>query len=223
MNVISKYMPLIFGFIYLSQMIEMKANPNHLEPVPAYDLDGYDQAVFSSFIGKRRPALWMIVKPSFESEYAIILDRGLEPGQWNIEYAVAKRSIWRWKKIDSGARILDIHPTNEIEKHCLIVPDNFACQIKNAWLSVLKQTRYPIKDYRALDGVVYQFYCEDYYFGEIWSPTSGIPKMLSDLGLGLRDLAKSQDSERNEIQKKCLELVNEIIAQTKLKSDTVND
>jgi hypothetical protein len=59
------------------------ANPNHLEPIPAYDPDGYNQAVFQSFIGKRRLVeLWMIERPSFAMERAVSLDHEKDTARW---------------------------------------------------------------------------------------------------------------------------------------------
>jgi hypothetical protein len=49
------------------------SSPNHLVPIPAYDQDGYDQAVFHALIGGGLPKLWMVCKPSFSPEYAVIL------------------------------------------------------------------------------------------------------------------------------------------------------
>ena len=40
--------------------LEPPSNPNHLEPLPAYDPDGYDQAVFQSLIGKDPGELWNV-------------------------------------------------------------------------------------------------------------------------------------------------------------------
>jgi len=203
-------------------------NPNHLEPVPAYDTDGYDQAVFRSLIGDRPGELWMIGKPSFKPEYAVILrnhieyeeggdplDRKKKSEKWIIEYVETKKKIWQWQEIDKRHMKLDIHVTKDVKRKGVEVTDSFAEVLKKTWLNVLEQTKYTKMPYRGLDGATFQFYCHYNLFGEIWTPRSGIPSMITDLGHKLVKLANSNLSERESLIAECVSLAKKINAETK--------
>lgn len=192
----------------LSQKVE--ANPNYLEPIRAYDDTGYDEAVFKSLIGDAPASLWMIERPSFSREYAVILRREVEydpndtrPAplrrvareQWFVVYATPKEMIWRYKRVDSYQLVLDIEPTKDVETQCIPVTREFAQTVEKAWWNVLQLTRTHEGYYRGLDGTTLQFGC-GYLSGETWSPKTGLPAMLADLGRKLGTLARSNEQER---------------------------
>jgi len=206
---------------------EPPSNPNHLEPMAAYDPDGYDQAVFQSLIGKDPGELWMIGRPSFGPEYAVILrhevtyansdepfDRRITSEKWVIERVEAKKQIWRWKELDGGRMELDIHPTKDVIRQRSEVTKDFASKMFSAWESVLRRTRYPDEDYRGLDGATFQFYCHYNFFGEVWTPRTGLPIMLTELGHHLGDVAKAGDEARPKLVTECVELATKITAET---------
>lgn len=206
---------------------EPPSNPNHLEPMAAYDPDGYDQAVFKSLIGKDLGELWMIGRPSFGPEYAVILrhevtysnpeepfDRTISSEKWVVERVEAKKQIWRWKDLEGGRMELDIHVTNEVIRQSSEVTKEFASTMFSAWESVLRRTRYPGEDDRGLDGVTFQFYCHYNLFGEVWTPRTGLPNMLADLGHRLADLAKAGDEARPTLVAECVEIAKKITAET---------
>ena len=210
-----------------AQGAEAPTNPNHLEPMQAYAPDGYDQAVFRSLIGNDPGELWMVGKPSFSPEYAVILrheikyakpgdflDRTIESEKWIVEYAVAKNQIWRWKEVGGGRTELDIHVTKDIIRHRAEVTKEFGLKIFAAWEAVLRVTRYPDADYRGLDGVTIQFYCRPNLFGEIWTPNAGLPKMLTKLGGKLADIAEMESQYRPKIVADCTDLAKKIVAET---------
>ena len=199
------------------------SNPNHLEPIPAYEPYGYDQAVFSSLLGKEPGEIWMIGKPSFSPEYAVILRNKLPPsasefdkkndsGKWVVEYAEVKKQIWRWKELDSGTIILDIKATKEVTRRRAEVTREFAELMIGAWKSVLRQTRYTDHGYRGCDGATFQFYCRYNLFGEIWSPTSGIPKQITDLGHKLGEVARAEAKGRDQLISECIAMAQNLTA-----------
>jgi hypothetical protein len=217
----------------------VSASPNHLEPIAPYDPDGYYQAVFQSFIGKQQPQLWMIELPSFDVERAVFLRHNVEydpndhspPAlrnilheEWVIEYVIAKESIWRWKDIDKDTKILDIKPTDKLERHRTTVPKFFAELMQETWLNVLKLTRYPDEDDGGWDRTAFLFYCHDdpfaktllplsgarAYFGKTWSPQSGLPATLVELGHKLSGLAQADGKEKEALQREAVELARKI-------------
>ncbi|MAS93571.1 MAG: hypothetical protein CMO55_10300 [Verrucomicrobiales bacterium] len=203
---------------------------NHLEPIPAYDPDGYDIAVYQSLIGKRYPELWMIGKPSFSPEYAVLLyetvDESREvkvsddgplsittgPTIWILEYVKARKQIWKWndEADEDGYIRLDIRVTDDLERKKIQVSEEFAIYMRAAWESVLEDTRYTKLQYRGCDGATFQFYCHHNLFGEIWTPAGGIPGMLTSLGHELITLASAEEKDRTEREKKCLTLATTI-------------
>ena len=207
---------------------EPPSNPNHLEPMAAYDPDGYGQAVFQSLIGKDPGELWMIGRPSFGSEYAVILrhevtyanpeepfDSTISSEKWVVERVEAKKKIWRWKDLEGGGMELDIHVTKDVIRQSSEVTKEFASTMFSAWWSILRRTRYPDEDYRGLDGVTFQFYCHYNLFGEVWTPRTGLPNMLTDLGHRLADVAKAGDEARPKLVAECVEIAKKITAETK--------
>lgn len=209
------------------QQPEHPLNPNHLEPLPAYDPDGYNQAVFQSLIGDDPGELWMVAMPSFGPEYAVVLRhvvtysnpekpsaRTITSEEWIIERVEAKKQIWRWKEIDGGRMELDIHATKDVIRQHSVVSKEFASQMFSAWESVLRRTRYTDQDYRALDGVIFQFYCHHNFFGEVWTPRTGIPSMLTELGLRLADVAKAGGEICPKLAAECIEIAKNIATET---------
>ena len=206
---------------------ESPSNPNHLVPLPAYDPDGYDQAVFQSLIGDDPGELWMIGKPSFDPEWAVILrheveyaksddpfGREIESEKWVVERVEPKKQIWQWKEIEGGRSVLDIQVTKDVVRHRTEVTKEFASQIFSAWEAVLRRTRYPAEDYRGFDGATYEFYCRYNLFGEVWNPRTGLPRMLNELGLHLADVATTTDEGRRNAIAKCVEAAKEITAES---------
>ncbi len=153
--------------------------------------------------------LWMVVKPSFLPEFGVILRRQRDFAEsddpfsdevvaekWLLELVEAKEQIWKWKRLDESTMALDIRVTNELNKKSLEVTKEFAVAVCAAWESVLRKTRYPERGYRGLDGTTYQFYRSPELHGEIWSPTEGLPSMLTDLGSKLVELARAEKANQ---------------------------
>ncbi|CAN5687858.1 hypothetical protein BH11VER1_BH11VER1_33630 [soil metagenome] len=198
---------------------------NHLEPISPYDPSGYDQAVFRSLIGEDLGQLWMVVKPSFSPEYAIVLRQKvklkpttdpfaaeIESEKWTIEFVEAKKQIWRSEYLDRGRLQLDINVTHDVVRHHAEVPDVFAKTIAETWESVLKQTRYPIDAVSGFDGVTYQFYSKYGFYGETWTPSTGVPLMMTELGLKLGEIAKASDKQRAQLISESQEIAKKIDA-----------
>jgi len=201
------------------------ANPNHLLPVPAYDSDGYDQAVFKSLIGNVRPEIWMVVRPSFEEEYAIVLYRDIEyeeakgdmtyprkaiRDEWLLSKISATQKIWAWKDIGEGRSILDIKPTDDVVKDSIAVNKADYEKIISAWKVALKTTRYPDSKNMGLDGTTYQFYAHYNLFGQTWSPKEGLPLNIVNLGAALEDIIKTKENRKSALIK-ANEIANRII------------
>ncbi len=200
-------------------------NPNHLEPIAAYDSDGYDQAVFRSFIGDQQPSLWMVSKPSFSPEHGFMI---LATHKWtgprdpeNLETTIfiesfkSKDQIWRWKELPNGRNVLDIQPTENVERERKEIDLDFGNHIFHAWEAVLKRTRYTDKNYRGTDGTTYQFFCRPYLYGEVWTPDSGLPLLIKNLGEKLESFIEADEGSEDRIREEAYQLASRIIEETK--------
>lgn len=218
----SKVSIVIVGVLLaLSSIVVAGDRPNHLVPIDAYDLygKGYAELVFRTLVKDRYPKIWMIVRPSFGREYAVILKR-VEPKDsssiyYELEYARAEKKIWYRKDIGDGTKILDLRKDVDVERHVIRLQDNVAKNLVESWEAVLRKTRYAENDVLRIDGVGYEFYARSNHsfldlFGQTWSPKSGIPKMMVDCGDLLIEIVKSSASDRESLIVKTMELTKEL-------------
>lgn len=214
-------------FLCLSSLGEEPAKEfeYHLEPIYPFDHEGYDQAVFRSLIDDRKPAFWMLVKPSFSPEYGLLAvappirngdpdpfggPAGVTGYNWYIEAAVAEEQIYRHKELGGGRLEMDIKVTDKVERHRVEIPASLADAIGRAWDHVLRQTRYHEDANTGLDGVIVQF-GSGYRTGEVWSPEKGTPALLSELGHLLFEMVTATEDEKRELEKKCETQARKII------------
>jgi hypothetical protein len=190
---------------------------------PSDIIHSYRQAVFMSLIGRGRlSSLWMIETPSSDREYAVVL-WGYDPNgarplgsrevgrkEWVIEHVTPKERIWRFKPVDSSTKVPDSRPTEDVkrrrrqefapdirttkdvERHRTPIPEYFAKALQEAWLNTLQLTRYGEDQTKGSEGTTLEFCC-DGLFGQTWSPETGLPAELGDLGRKLRALALSDE------------------------------
>jgi len=168
----------------------------------------------------------MVTLPSFSPEQAIILDENIEykeisPG----DYEVVKKQFFlkhvsfkkkaRFKRpFDKEEPYEKIDIDQDIDRHTLLVSEEFVSAIEKAWACVLKETKYPEERRIGLDGTTYIFHCDRYY-GLIWSPDSGLTATLVELGNKLSELARSETKDIGTIKTQCLELAEEIMKNQK--------
>lgn len=232
MNTRRRRLIIVSGVLLCMLIQGGQAGPNHLEPIPPYhplDIDNtshsYRQAVFTSLIGKGwSPSLWMIESPSFSREYAVMLwctveydpndtrplgRREIKRKQWVVEHVTPKEMIWRFKPIDGNREVPDIRPTQDVERHRTSIPEDFAKAVQEAWLSTLQLTRYGEARLTGVDGTTLEF-CYDDLFGETWSPDTGLPAELADLGRKLAKLALSDEKSKEPLLKEADSLARKI-------------
>jgi hypothetical protein len=220
---------IIVSSVFLCMVIQgARANPNHLEPIRPYSTVGIGygtgQAVFKALVADRRPVLWMIEWPSFSPPSAVMLRHEIEYDrndnrplqvrkvireQWSLDHAALKRL--EEKTLGDGRKVLDIKPAEDVELGGTTVPKDFAKGIEDAWLSVLELTRYG-EDRRpgGLDGTTFEFCYDDDLFGQTWSPETGLPAMLVDLGRKLRTIARSDEKSKEPLLKEADALAHKI-------------
>ncbi len=221
---------IIVSGVLLCMLIQgAQANPNHLEPLPPYnyylDRVGYDigQAVFTALIDRKRPVLWMIEWPSFSPPSAVMLRRQVEydPNDDSpLQGRRVKRELWlldhvavkplKWKTLGKGSNPPDIKPSEDVELSRTIVTTDFGKAVQEAWLNTLQLTRYAEDRRTGLDGTTFIFCYEDDIFGYTWSPNTCLPAMLMNLGRKLREIARSDEKNKEQLLKEADSLARRI-------------
>lgn len=88
------------------------------------------------------------------------------------------------------------------------IDDDLAIAIQRAWATMLLKTRFPTNRYRGVDGSAAEFSVfvagAGTIYGQLWSPSGGLPKELLDLGLALADYCRSSELERPTQRQKLL-------------------
>jgi hypothetical protein len=190
--------------------------PNHLVPIPAYNYCcyGYEDIVRKTLIKDRFPEAWMMVLPSFTPEYAVVL-RKVEPEDstgvyYELEYAAAEQQIYNLMDVRDGIMDLDPRKDVKVNRQVTRLPNDLAANLVDTWKAIILQTKYAEDWPGGLDGEIYEFYVYCSYFGETWSPDSGIPKMMVDCGHLLIDYVKGSDSDRPKIEDRLRRSIAEI-------------
>lgn len=96
-------------------------------------------------------------------------------------------------------------PKKQIE---LPIDVELATAVQRAWAVMLLKTRYPTNRYLGGDGWQTEFSVwvsgAGAVFGQLWSPSNGLPKELMDLGFALADYCKSPEAERTKKREKLM-------------------
>lgn len=160
--------------------------------------------------------------------------REIERKQWVVQYTVPREEIRRSAPVNDAkkspdARLrkgvetrrvpitYDVRPTKNVERHRVPITPEFAKVVREAWLSTLQLTRYAQGDRgRGLDGTTLDFFCCDDpfaggLFGQTWSPKTGLPAMLADLGRKLRAIALSDEKNRDSLLAEADSLARKIV------------
>ena len=154
---ITTFSPLLFA-----QPSERLAGPQYLQPVPPYP-DEYRQIVFNSLIKEAQPVLWMLVRPSFSPEYAMVITESPnnivgKPKTYRVRWSIAKEKIWRWKRVPgTNQNRLDLIKRPRLEEKTIEIPASTVDEIQKAWRYVINETRYTDAS-PGMDGTAYEFY-----------------------------------------------------------------
>lgn len=206
----------MLGFTALLLTLSSNANsaesPNHLQPVVPYNHggDNYYRIVFNTLIKDVLPEAWMLVRPSFRPEYAVILRKASANDtnitEYALEYAVVEKPIWNWKDVGGGQYALDLQDDVKVERQTVRFPETEAEELISVWQAVVKQTKYADKVWVGRDGVSYDFYVQPALFGGTWSPESGAPLLMVNCGELLIQYVMVGDAVREEVLKQVVEL-----------------
>jgi len=203
--------------IFLLTSSALRAS-DYLVPIAPFN-DLYNQVVYESLIGETNSELWMITRPSFSPEQAIILEsvtaedknqRGVNGKKLFLKEVLANEMIYKYKKIDDQHHVLDLKKTNNVTIKRIEIDKTQYETIIKAWTAGVRKTRYPENSYGGLDGTTYQFYASYNLYGETWSPKQGIAYNLVGLGQLLSAIV-NQPNNTEKLLERANELANEIL------------
>ena len=198
----------ILSLLWLTTVGATAEHLTHLTPIPAYNADGYDQAVFRSLIGESHPALWAILIGNIGPEFAVLLKEddanadATSPNQkkWFLETA------WAAEKIR-------LHRDTSVKRHTLEIEKPLALDLQKAFEVVLRQTRYPPEpeSWSVADGGTSKFYFRPDLFGETRNPQFGVPAGLEELARLMNDVVECLADERAALLVKCAAKAKQVL------------
>lgn len=148
------------------------AQNDHLEPVEGYfDMQEYRYEYYANirsilFKGMLDyPVLKYVVRPSFEPEYVLQIDRGEANNKYYINVRRAKENIW-YAKDKSNV---------EVEKWRNSISTEDVELIKQLYRNAILKTQYVVRNTIGMDGTTYIFTNNDMGLmsGQTWSPGKG--------------------------------------------------
>jgi hypothetical protein len=171
----------------------------HLEPdLPLLSAQGddYDLVIRDRFVGTEKvPFLRILTTPSFDAEWAIHI-REPHGDTARVELLVAETNLNYCK--DRAAV--------KVRKTMGEVSTPVAELLRDAWLAMLRQTRYPLpQNWNGHDGTTYHFASHERGLGElngqVWSPPEDSPTgQLVALATRLRALVEARTIDRPPIE-----------------------
>jgi len=191
--------------------------PNHLEPITPYDVygTGYEQCVYETLVWDCSPEAWMIARPSFRSEYAIVLRKtptgdSSEP-HYTLEYAIAQQPIWNDRKAEGGQLEVDLRRNVTVDRQIVNQDPATTEKLLSTWRAVIEQTAYGDNECMGLDGETYDFYVHFDLFGGTWSPKTEVPRLMVESGqLLIEYVTATKVEEREKITDRLRRLLDKL-------------
>ena len=192
-------------------------NPDHLEPISPYDPIGHSQMVFDALVGRRPAELWMMCLPTIRREWAVILRSESEhpksdPASGSKEDALSNPNAtrkWTLEIAVAAQPLSELHKNGKVERKKMEIDEAKAKTLQEAWTAVTRETRYAEGNSGGFDGVTYQFYSSG-QFGETWSPATGSPAALVELGERLMKCVGSPPENRDALFEEAIGMAKDI-------------
>ncbi len=176
--------------------------PDHLTPVDPYPGDwhvGYTNLVQKHLLPPYRFFAAMIVRPSFEGEYSIVLHGTKEDYEldWDktakvfVSHFTAEKNIWySMPENNSEKKQKEIKVATKTTE----IPKSVAKRVQGLFLRMLEKTRYFHDDAIYVDGTDWEFMAGGMYGESRVQCTS--TSLLARLGLSMMDYCDSTEQQR---------------------------
>jgi hypothetical protein len=181
---------------------EEPCRPDHLTPVDPYPGDWhvrYTDLVHKHLLPPYRFFAAMIVRPSFESEYSVVLHGTKEDYELDwaktpkvfVSHFAAEKNIWySMPENNSEKKQKEIKVTTRTTE----IPKSLANRVQGLYLEMLKHSRYFHDDAIEVDGTDWEFTAGGMYGQSRLHCTS--PALLAHLGLSMMDYCDSAEHDR---------------------------
>jgi hypothetical protein len=191
-------LPIIAGTIHAAE----QCHPDHLRPVDPYPGDWhvrYTDLVHKHLLPPYRFFAAMIVRPSFEGEYSIVLHGTKEDYEldWDktpkvfVSHFTAEKNIWySMPENNSEKEQKEI----KIATRTIEIPKSVAKRVQGLFLRMLEKTRYFHDDAIYVDGTDWEFTAGGMYGESRVQCTS--TSLLARLGLSMMDYCDSVEQQR---------------------------
>ena len=193
------------------------ADTSILTPLAPFGADspgGYDTVVFETLIGHNYTDGWMLVKPSFRPEYAVLINRKLDNVKagttvdvipFQAEVVTVKDMIWNFIQVSPTKWSLAIRKEVPVERTRVNLSNADAESFLDAWFSGLRCVRYQDDSSQGNDGVTIDFHSKERY-GSTWSPNDGVALLMMNSGHCLKRYVTSTELLRPGIMDECRKL-----------------
>jgi hypothetical protein len=174
--------------------------PKYLVPVDPHARQ--DEEAIEKLLGDRRGSGTMIYTDSTGSAFVVSV-WGKDYANYDYEHALHNFVTFIEVSLQGKGDFTRAVAKKEME---VAIDADLAIAVQRAWAAMLLKTRYPTSQYLGLDGWQTEFSVSvrgaGTVYGQLWSPSNGLPKELMDLGFALVDYCKAPETERPERRKK---------------------
>jgi hypothetical protein len=180
----------------------------------------FEQHLQRYLIQDQAAPIWMIISPSFTPAHALELDcTWTKQGEsrsavFNLRSTETKAPTWMWSVPPPRGVKRSFPERIKTSSHSVAIPSDAAQAVINAWVHLLRETRYP-KDSEFVfknDGTTFEFFAwwdrgrnSMPLMGLTCSPSGGPTRMLADLGQDLIACTKAPEKDRSALLGKCVE------------------
>lgn len=213
-----RWLPIILGLVMAGGVTPIAvADTSILTPLVPFGVNspgGYDAVVFETLIGHSYTDGWMLVKPSFRPEYAVLINRKLDNVKagttldaipFQAEVVTVKAMIWNYDQVSPAKWNLVIRKDVPVERTRVDLSNAEAESFLDAWFAGLRGVRYQDDSSPGNDGVIFDFHSKDRY-GSTWSPNDGAALLMINSGDCLKRYVTSAEPLRAGIMDECRKL-----------------
>jgi hypothetical protein len=206
-----------------------------LTPIPPYGTTGttdrYEQIVFDTLIGNRYCDVWMIVRPCFTREFAVLITRKLVDGMpmdklpFEVQLVLPEQMIRRQILKLDGKMYVDPLKNVPVARETSDISDADANSFITTWFRGLREVRYDDPPavstlaIRATDGTSYDFHASERYeyerYGQTYAPTDGVALVMTQSGECLVRYVKASLKERENVMQDCRKINDKLMELTK--------
>jgi hypothetical protein len=170
--------------------------PGHLVPPGDRSMSRTKDRLWTT----HHPIVRYQVFPSFTPSYCVSVGEADDRGGYFITATSTVKAGVGVEESEAAMATADTAPVIEVKRQ---ISAPLAIAIQRVWARVILKTRYPAHPSDGLDGATYDFsvFVRGYGFveGQTWSPRTGVPAKMVELGEVLRVLANDEQEKEEPL------------------------